>query len=41
VLKNFRARQELEAMVAPLGARPEHRDLQNFWLFSYEVAGIA
>jgi ubiquinone/menaquinone biosynthesis C-methylase UbiE len=41
VLKNFPAREELEAMVAPFGARPEHRDLQNFWLFSYEVAGFA
>ena len=36
VLKNFPTREELEALVAPFGARPEYRDLQNFWLFAYE-----
>lgn len=37
VLKNFPARAELEAMIAGMGERPEYRNLQNFWLFSYET----
>lgn len=39
VLKNFPSRAELEAMVAGFGARPEYRDLQNFWLFAYAAGG--
>jgi len=39
VLKNFPAPGELEAMIAGIGERPEHRELQNFWLFTYEVSG--
>jgi len=41
VLKNFPSREELEALVATPGARPEYRALENFWLFSYEVADSA
>ncbi len=37
VLKNFPARAELEASIAPFGANPSHRSLQNFWLFEYEA----
>jgi demethylmenaquinone methyltransferase/2-methoxy-6-polyprenyl-1,4-benzoquinol methylase len=38
VLKNFPARDELEALVAPVGAAPEYLALQNFWLFTYRAA---
>jgi demethylmenaquinone methyltransferase/2-methoxy-6-polyprenyl-1,4-benzoquinol methylase len=38
VLKNFPGRAELEAVVAPFGVNAVHRELQNFWLFSYDTA---
>ena len=37
VLKNFPAREELEAMIAGVGERPAFRELANFWLFEYEA----
>lgn len=39
VLKNFPAREELEAMIAGFGERPAFRELANFWLFEYEARG--
>ena len=39
VLKNFPAREELEAMIAEFGERPAFRELANFWLFEYEARG--
>ena len=39
VLKNFPAREELEAMIAGVGERPAFRELANFWLFEYEARG--
>jgi demethylmenaquinone methyltransferase/2-methoxy-6-polyprenyl-1,4-benzoquinol methylase len=39
VLKNFPAREELEAAIAGFGRHAHFRRLDNFWLFAYEAAG--
>jgi hypothetical protein len=37
VLKNFPTEAELVALVAPWAARWQHRMLENFWLFEYDL----
>lgn len=41
VLKNFPSEAELRALLAPVSGRIEFRELQNFWLLEYELAGPA
>lgn len=39
VLKNFPAREEMAAWVAGAARSSQYRELENFWLFRYELAG--
>lgn len=41
VLKNFPQEAELRALVAPIATNVEFRQLDNFWLLEYELAGEA
>ena len=37
VLKNFPDRDELESMIDGKGCEPFYKELENFWLFGYEL----
>ncbi|MCX7239385.1 MAG: hypothetical protein NTU86_02990 [Burkholderiales bacterium] len=41
VLKNFPTEAQLRALLEPITANLELRQLENFWLLEYEVSGAS